>query len=83
MRRLVVVSLLAYGPALATFVVLTARFGPSALGWWRAAGLAAFTALGVLGLTALVIAYLPVSLERIGLRRAGTFLRRFWDEDAL
>jgi hypothetical protein len=52
------------------------------LGTWRAVAVAAFTGLGVLGLSALVLAGTPALLERAGLRRAGTWLRRYWDEDA-
>ncbi len=53
-----------------------------ALGTGRALALAAFTGLGVLGLSALVLAWTPALLERAGLRRAAAWLRRHWDEDA-
>jgi hypothetical protein len=52
------------------------------LGPGRAFALAAFTGLGVLGLSALVLAWLPAFLETAGLRRAAAWLRRHWDEDA-
>jgi len=72
-----------FGPAVAWALWVLARYGPGPLGYWRAAAVALFTALGVLGLSALVLAYLPFLLERTGLTRLASFLRRYWDEDAL
>jgi apolipoprotein N-acyltransferase len=79
--RRVVTALVGFGPALAWAAWITLTFRP-ALGWGRAIAVAAFTGLGVLGLSALVLAWMPWLLERAGLRRAGAWLRRHWDEDA-
>jgi hypothetical protein len=79
--RRVVVALVGFGPALAWVAWMTLRYEPS-LGPGRALALATFTGLGVLGLSALVLAWTPSLLERAGLRRAAAWLRRYWDEDA-
>ncbi len=83
LRRRLVVAAIAYGPTIAWIVVLVVAFGPSRLGWVRAAALAVLTGIGILGLTGLVLAFLPAAMERLGFRRAGAFLRRWWDEEAL
>lgn len=70
-----------FGPAVAWVIGLTLRLREG-LGLGRALALAAFTGLGVLGISALVLAFTPVVLERVGLRRAAAWLRRHWDEDA-
>jgi len=80
--RTVLPFLVGFGPALAWVAVVSARYGPTDLGWPRSVALAVFTGLGVLGLSALALAYLPVTLERLGLARAAAWLRRFWDPDA-
>jgi hypothetical protein len=77
----VVVALVGFGPALAWVTWMTLRFERS-LGLGRTIALAAFTGLGVLGLSSLVLAWTPALLERAGMRRAGAWLRRYWDEDA-
>jgi hypothetical protein len=79
--RRVVVALVGFGPALLWVIGMTLRFR-GALGTGRALALAAFTGLGVLGLSALVLAWTPSLLERAGMRRAAAWLRRYWDEDA-
>ena len=79
--RRVVVALVGFGPALAWVAYLTLRLERS-LGLGRAIALAAFTGLGVLGLSSLVLAWTPALLERAGMQRAGAWLRRYWDEDA-
>ena len=70
-----------FGPALAWVALVTLRF-ERPLGLGRALALAAFTGLGVLGLSALALAWTPALLERAGFRRAAALLRRYWDEDA-
>ena len=79
--RRVVTAVVGFGPALAWTTWMTLRFRP-VLGTWRALGLAAFTGLGVLGLSALVLAWTPWLLERAGWRDAAARLRKHWDEDA-
>ena len=79
--RRVVVALVGFGPALAWVAWMTLRFERS-LGLGRTIALASFTGLGVLGLSSLVLAWTPALLERAGMRRAGAWLRRYWDEDA-
>ena len=79
--RRVVTTLVGFGPALAWIAWMTLHFrGP--LGTGPALALATFTGLGVLGLSSLVLAWGPSLLERAGMRRAGVWLRRYWDEDA-
>ncbi len=72
-----------YGPTVAWVVFVVVRYGPSRLGYAWALAVALFTGLGVLGLTALVLAFLPATIERLGFRRFVAWLRRWWDEDAL
>lgn len=79
--RRVVVALVGFGPALLWVIWMTLQFRV-VLGTWRALAIGASTGLGVLGLSALVLAWTPALLERVGLRRAATWLRRYWDEDA-
>ncbi len=73
---------MALAPALAWAAGVVLRYGPT-LGYGVAAALAAVTGLGVLGLTSLVLAFLPATLERLGFTRLAAWLRRWWDEDAL
>jgi hypothetical protein len=70
-----------FGPALAWATWMTLRYAP-VLGWGRSFALAAFTGMGVLGLSSLALAWTPWILDRAGLPRAGAWLRRYWDEDA-
>ena len=70
-----------FGPALAWVAWVVLRYREP-LGLERALALAAFTGFGVLGLSALVLAWTPALLERLGLPRAAAWLRRHWDEDA-
>jgi hypothetical protein len=79
-RRLVPL-LVGFGPALAWVAGVTFHSQRS-LGPGRALALACVTGLGVLGLSALVLAWTPRLLERAGLDRAAAWLRRHWDEDA-
>ena len=79
--RRVLPLVVGFGPALAWIAWMTLRY-ERALGLGRALALASFTGLGVLGLSALVLAWTPRLLERAGLGRAAAWLRRHWDEDA-
>jgi len=79
-RRLVT-ALVGFGPAVAWIAWVTWRHAPT-IGPGRAFALAAFTGLGVLGLSALVLAWTPWLLERAGLGALAARLRRHWDEDA-
>jgi hypothetical protein len=76
-----VTLLVGFGPATAWVTWMTLRYA-RALGPGPAFALAAFSGLGVLGLSALVLAWTPWLLERAGLVRLATWLRRHWDEDA-
>lgn len=71
-----------FGPALATFVAVLLLRGPTAEGWGPTLAVGFLLGLGVLGLSALVLAWLPWTLERIGQPRLAARLRRRWDEDA-
>jgi hypothetical protein len=77
----VVTTTVGFGPALVWVAWVTLRLR-GAIGPGTALVVAAFTGLGVLGLSSLVLAWTPALLERTGLRRAGAWLRRYWDEDA-
>jgi hypothetical protein len=71
-----------FGPAVAWVTALTLHYGPTR-GYAPVILVALLSGLGVLGLSALTLAYLPAGLERAGLRRAAAALRRAWDRDAL
>jgi len=73
--------LMGYGPAIAWAGFATAKYH-SRLGYGRALAFGLFTGLGVLGFTALFVAYFPSAVERLGLKRLAAWLRRWWDEDA-
>jgi hypothetical protein len=75
------VSVVAYGPAVACVTWVLARIGPER-GFALASLVAALVGLGVLGLSALTLAYLPAALEILGLRDLAARLRRWWDRDA-
>jgi hypothetical protein len=76
-----VTALLGFGPGLACLAWVGLRWGPT-MGWPLSLALGAVIGLGVVGLSALVLAWLPFGLERAGLRPAAAWLRRWWDEDA-
>ena len=80
-RRDVTAGAMVYGPAVAWVVLAVRRWGPTR-GWWPVLGLALFVGVGILGLTAVFVAYFPATVERLGLRRFGAWLRTWWDEDA-
>jgi hypothetical protein len=75
------VSVIAYGPAIACVAWVLARVGRSQ-GFALASLVAALVGLGVLGLSALTLAYLPATLELLGLPGLAGRLRRWWDRDA-
>ena len=70
-----------FGPALAWVAFALWRYGPSR-GYGPVLGLALFAAIGVVGLSAVFIAWFPATVERLGFRRFGAWLRTWWDEDA-
>ncbi len=76
------VGTISFGPAIACLAWVVVGYGPR-LGYVVALGIGLLTGLGVLGLTGLVVAYLPVTMERLGFQRLASWLRRWWDEDAL
>lgn len=45
-------------------------------------GLALFVGVGIVGLSAVFIAHFPATVERLGFRQCGAWLRTWWDEDA-
>jgi len=81
-RRTVLAWAISLGPAVAILGWFGFAYGPS-LGYPVALAIGAFTGVGVLGLTVLVVAYLPAALERLGFERFVAWLRTWWDEDAL
>ena len=81
-RRNLISWAITLGPAVACLAWFGVAYGPR-LGYPFALGLGVVIGTGVLGLTALVVAYLPATLERLGLRRFAVWLRSWWDEDAL
>jgi len=74
--------LMALGPGagVATWVAL--RWAPGPLGLPRALLLGAVLGLGVVGLMALLLAWLPWTLERLGMAPLARWLRGWWDPDA-
>jgi apolipoprotein N-acyltransferase len=70
-----------FGPALACAAWVLVRLGPDH-GFALAALVAGLLGLGVLGLSALTLAFLPATLERLGLGGLASHLRRRWDRDA-
>ena len=70
-----------FGPGLAWFTFVAVRYRASPQ---RAAvlGLGALTAIGIMGLSGVFLAWFPYTVERLGFRRFGTWLRGWWDEDA-
>ncbi len=73
--------LVGLAPAAVVFGLAVRRYGPVA-GYGRVLPLALAVAVGVLGVTAVFIAWFPAALERAGLRRLAAWLRTWWDEDA-
>ncbi len=72
---------MAFGPAAAWLAFALRRYGPSR-GYGRVLALALIAAVGIVGLTAVFIAHFPATVERLGFRRFGAWLRTWWDEDA-
>lgn len=72
---------MALGPAAAVVAYLAVHYGPS-VGFGTALALGLVSGVGVVGLTAVVLAWLPWTLERLGARRLSAWLRTWWDQDA-
>jgi hypothetical protein len=68
-------------PAVACEVLLVVRLGPSR-GHLQVALAGLLVSGGVLGLTVVVLAFLPRGLERAGLPRLAAWFRRHGDGDA-
>lgn len=79
-RRLLA-GLIGFGPGLAWFAAVAVRYRASP-DRGAALALGAVTAVGVVGLSGVFLAWFPYAVERFGLRRFGAWLRRWWDEDA-
>lgn len=74
-------TLMVFGPA-ALWVAISVWLYAPRLGWRAAIGLALFVAVGIIGLSALFVAWFPAMVERVGLVRLGAWLRTWSDEDA-
>ena len=79
--RTLIASLIGFGPGLAWFAAVAVRYHASP-DRTAALALGALTALGVMGLSGVFLAWFPYTVERLGFRRFGTWLRGWWDEDA-
>ncbi len=73
--------LMTLGPAAGWVAFALWHYGPTR-GWRPVLELALFVAVGLVGLAAVVVAWLPWTLERLGLVRLAAWLRTWWDEDA-
>lgn len=82
MRRTILAWAISLGPAAFCLAWFGVIYG-SRLGYPVALAFGLVASVGVLGLTALVVAYLPAALERLGFKRFVAWLRTWWDEDAL
>jgi hypothetical protein len=80
-RRDVISSGITYGPAVAWLVYALWIYGPTR-GYGTVLGLASVVAVGIVGLMAVFVAYFPFTVERLGFKRFGSWLRTWWDEDA-
>jgi hypothetical protein len=67
-------------PAVACEALLVYRLGPGR-GYGRVAALGLLVSAGVLGITVLLLAFLPGALERAGLPRLAAWFRRHGDGD--
>ncbi len=70
--------MMAYGPALAWVIFAVRTYGST----WSVLGLALFVGVGIFGLTGVFLAWFPWTVERLGFKRFGAWLRTWWDEDA-
>ena len=77
-RRDILASLMAYGPAVAWVVFAIRKYGTA----WPVVALALMVGVGIFGLTGVVLAWCPWTVERLGFNRFGAWLRTWWDEDA-
>ncbi len=76
--RTAISSLMAFGPAVAWVAFAVWRYGRT----WPVVGLILFVAVGIFGLTGVFMAWFPWTVERLGLKSFGAWLRTWWDEDA-
>lgn len=74
--------LVALGPGVGVAAWVTLRWGAGPLGHGRALLFGALLGLGAVGLSSLVLAWLPWSLTRLGFAAAARWLRAWWDPDA-
>ncbi|GEJ56241.1 hypothetical protein [Anaeromyxobacter diazotrophicus] len=79
--RALLAALIGFGPGLAWFAAVAVRYRASP-DRTAALALGALTALGVVGLCGVLLAWFPYTVERLGFRRLGAWLRSWWDEDA-
>lgn len=80
-KRRILSWLIAFGPAATWLVVAVVKLSPSH-GYWPFLGLALMVAFGIFGLSGVVLAWFPWTMDRIGLTRFAAWLRTWWDEDA-
>lgn len=80
-RRDLLASVLVYGPGVAWVVYALRTYGPTR-GYGRVLPLALVAAVGLIGIMAVFVAHFPYTVERLGFRRFGGWLRGWWDKDA-
>ena len=76
--RTIISSIMAYGPAVAWVALAIWKYGRG----WPVIGLIVMVAVGIFGLTGVLLAWLPWTVEKLGFERLGAWLRTWWDEDA-
>ncbi len=79
-RDLISVAM-AYGPAVLWMALAVWKLGP-ARGYGSVLPFALLVGIGVFGLSGVLLAWFPWTMERLGFDRFAAWLRTWWDEDA-